>query len=551
MRIIIIGGVAAGTSAGAKARRNDESAEIVIYDKDTDISYSGCGLPYYIGDDSITREQIVPRTPSFFKKKYNIDVLTEHEVKMICPRGKYVEVRDIKSNKIFRDKYDKLVIATGASSFVPAIEGLNSDNHFVLRNVKSADRIRNYIKREKPETAVIIGTGFIGLEMAEAFTKRGIKVTLVEIEDRVMPSLDKDMSVHLREYLESKGLKIVTGVKPVGVRGFIGDSELVLDNKEIIQTDIILVAAGIRPRTELAKKAQIEIGKTGAIKVDSKMRTSNPDIFACGDCAESFFLLDSTPIYRPLGSTANKMGRITGESLFDKGLSFRGILGTGIFKVFDMAVAQTGLTESRAKEKSIDVAVCHNIKPDKTGYMGGTDMIIKGIANRKTGKLIGVQIIGEEGVDKRIDVFATAISLGAKVSDLFHLDLAYAPPFSTAKDPVMYTGMILENHIYNNRKLITVDDLSKEIFEGKEIRILDTRIEKQFENGHISDALSIPHECLRNECEKLPRDVTMVTYCNKGVTGNATQNILIGKGFENVYNLSGGYNFWKKTKENK
>lgn len=545
MRIVIIGAVAAGTSAAAKARRNSEDAQIVIYEMDFDISYSGCGLPYYIGDEKMTRKQIVPRDTKFFKEKYNVDIFTRHRVDKIIPKEKKLEITDLEKGKKFTDNYDKLVIATGAKSYIPQIEGLSDNDYFTLRNVFDADKIREYIDSDNPRKAIIIGTGFIGLEMAEALTKRNIKVTMVEVAENVMPALDNEVSFYIEEYLKKKNIRLYLNSKIESVRGSTGDIEVVLKDKTVLQSDFLLIAAGIKPETKLAENAGIKLGSTKAIWTDEKMQTSVKDIFACGDCAESFLLIDNSPIYRPLGSTANKTGRITGEALFGKSLSFRGILGTGIFKVFDLAVAQTGLTQKQAELSGYEIITANNIKPDRPEYMGGTNLFIKAVADKNTGRLLGVQIAGESGVDKRIDVFATAITFGALVSDLFHLDLAYAPPFSTTKDPVMYTGMILENAIYNDRKLISPQELIEKMALEKDIQIIDARVCKSYEKGHVENSINIPHEIFRNEKSKLDPDKLTVTYCNKGTTGNAAQNILINSGFKNVYNLSGGHECYK------
>lgn len=324
----------------------------------------------------------------------------------------------------------------------------------------------------------------------------------------------------------------------------------ILRRGAVLETDMVIVATGIRPNVELAQKAGIELGITGAIKVNNRMETSIKDIYACGDCAESYSLITGKPIYRPLGSTANKMGRIAGDSLTGGDLEFRGILGTGIFKIFDATVAQTGLTEKEALQEGYEVSVCHNIKPDKPEYFHGVEMLIKAAADRNSGKLLGVQIIGKAGVDKRIDIFATAITFGAKVQDLFYLDLAYAPPFSTTKDPVMYTGMILTNDIERNRRLITAEELEKKLVNGENVNIIDARVQKQYQQDHVEGATNIPHEVLREAAEELDKEKLTVTYCNKGVTGNAAQNILINKGFKQVYNLSGGHkNFAKVMKD--
>lgn len=552
MKIMIIGGVAAGTSAAAKARRNNEDAAIKLFDADSDISYSGCGLPYYIGTKIDSREQLVPRDAAFFKQKYNVDVYTQHQVLEIKPHDKTIIVQNMVTQEIFQESYDKLVVATGAKAVMPAIEGTDKQNVFYLRNVNNVDRIRKYVLTAKPQSAVIVGSGFIGLEMAENLITRGIAVTVVEMAEQVMPALDYDMGVYVADHLAEKGVQVIVRDSVIRLEGNPAVTKVILKSGKEIDADLVIMAVGVKPNIELAQKAGVELGTTGAIKVNLKMQTNITDIFACGDCAESYSVITQKPLYRPLGSTANKMGRIAGDQITGGDLEFRGILGTGIFKVFDMAVAQTGLTEKEAKKEGYEVVVCHNIKPDKPEYFDGHEMVIKAVADKNTGRMLGVQIVGTSGVDKRMDVFVTAITFGAKVEDLFHLDLAYAPPFSTTKDPVMYTGMILDNAIRRSRSLITPTDLQEEINKGEDIQIIDARINKQYKAAHVEGAVNFPQEQIRVSLDGLDKDKVTVTYCNKGVTGNAAQNILINHGFKKVYNLSGGYkNYSKNNKENK
>lgn len=547
MKILVIGAVAAGTSAAAKARRNDEQAEIKIFDMDSEISYSSCGLPYYIGTEVESRELLVPRDARFFKKKYNVDVYTKHQVLEINPAEKFLTVKNMETEEISHEAYDRLVVATGAKAVQPNVEGIKNANVFFLRNVGSAERIRNFILGKKPKNAVIVGSGFIGLELVENFMARGINVTVVEMADQVMASLDKDIAVYLEDYLREQGVNLILDDSVTGLEGDETVTKVVLKSGKTIDTDFVIMSAGVKPNVELAKNAGIELGITGAIKVNTKMQTSIEDIYACGDCAEGYSLITGKPVYRPLGSTANKMGRIAGDQITGGTLEFRGILGTGIFKVLDMTVAQTGLSEKEAVKEGYDIEVCHNIKPDKPEYYHGKEMVIKAVADRKTGRVLGAQIIGKSGVDKRIDVFVTAISFGAKAEDLFHLDLAYAPPFSTTKDPVMYTGMILDNAMNRNRRLITASVLKERMENGEDITVLDARAGLQYEQAHIDGAISMPHDRIREEIDSLDKDKTVVTYCNKGVTGNAAQNILINNGFKKVYNLSGGHSNYKKT----
>lgn len=543
MRIIIIGAVAAGTSAAAKARRNNEAAEIVIYEKDNYISYSGCGMPYYIGGEVENAKDLTPRDPAFFKSKYNVDIKILHEVIEIRPEDKTVIVKDLSTGDLITDYYHGLIVATGARAVVPQIKGVDLEQVFTLRNINDMNRIKSFINKNNPKTAVIVGTGFIGLEVCENLHHLNIQVTLLEKLPQVTPGLDPDMAVYVEEHLEKKGVRVLTDVS---VSEITGKSVILADGQEI-EADMVLLSTGVRPNTELAKMAGIEIGMTGAIKVNNKMETSHKDIYACGDCIEQFHVVTGKPVYRPLGSTANKTGRIAGDCITGGNLEFRGILGTGIFKIFDLAVAMTGLSQREAMQLGIDTVVCHNIKPDKPEYMGGKELIIKGIADKTDGRLLGVQIIGTEGVDKRIDVFVTAITFKAKVEDLFHLDLAYAPPFSTTKDPVMYTGMILENAIHRGRPLITGKQLDELMASGENYTLIDARVSAQYEKEHVKTAKGIPHGKLRDGLENIDKNTIAITYCNKGVTGNAAQNILINNGFNQVFNLSGGHKQYKKS----
>ncbi len=545
MKIVVIGAVAAGTSAAAKARRNDDQAQIVMYEKDQDISYSGCGLPYYIGNEVKEITELTPRDGDFFKKKYNIDVKTRHEVIEIIPSQKKIIVKDLILNEMFEDVYDKLVIATGAQSVVPKIPGIEKEHVFSLRNVQDAIRIKSFIKSNKPARAVIAGTGFIGFEMLENILNYNIDVSIVEMMNKITPNLDSDMATYLENLLAAKGIKILKGTKIQSI----SDIEVSLSEGKRLEADMVIMATGVRPNVALAKKAGIEIGSTGAIKVNADMSTNLEAIYACGDCIETFSQITGKRVYRPLGSTANKTGRIAGDSLTGGALRYQGNLSTGIFKLFDLTIASTGLSEHEAKEEGYDVVVNHNIKPDKPAYFHGEEMVIKGIADRVSGQLLGIQIIGTEGVDKRIDVFATLITYKAKVEDIFHLDLAYAPPFSTTKDPVHYTGMILDNAIHRGRRIITSEEVRN---NQEDIQIIDARSENDYaKKGHVDDAINHPHAKLRDAIQHLNPNKKTVTYCNKGVTGNAAQNILIHHGFKDVSNLSGGHKFYKGTNTSK
>ena len=544
MRIVIIGAVAAGTSAAAKARRNDDFSEIVIYEKDKDISYAGCGLPYFIGNEIKDIEELTPRDAKFFDEKYDITVKTQHEVMAINRVHKRLTIKNLVSGETFTDTFDKLILATGARPFVPKIEGIEQKHVFFLRNVQNALAIKAFIQEHKPKTAIIAGTGFIGFEVLENLLPWNIKVKVVELADKITPNLDADMATLLENKLTEKGIEIIKGTSITDIH----DDCVTLSNGKVEDAEMVILATGVRPNVDLAKTMGLRIGVTGALWVDDTMRTSHPDVYAAGDCIETYNSITKKAVYRPLGTTANKTGRIAGENITGGSMHYRGNLSTGIFKLFDLTIGSTGLSEVEARKEGFDIEVIHNIKPHRPSYFDGQEMVIKAIADRQSKELLGVQIIGTEGVDKRLDVFATLITYHAKVDDLFHLDLAYAPPFSTTKDPVHYTGMILDNAIERNRKILPNTELDK--VAG--LQIVDARTDKDYtKKGHVENAISMPHSELRKRINELDPKKPVVTYCNKGTTGNAAQNILLNRGFKQVYNLSGGHQFYKATRVKK
>ena len=540
MKIIVIGSVAAGTSVAAKARRNTEEAEIVVYDQGKDISYSVCGIPYKIGGEVDSVDRLTPRDAKWFKKRYDVSIFTEHRVTKVDHEAKKIQVKDLKTGEVTEDAYDVFVLATGAAPPTPPpFDQAEYDNVFHVRNIQDLREIESYSEANQPKKVLLIGAGFIGLEMTEQLVHKGWDVTIVQLENQVMPSMDADMAFRVEEVLMANGVHLHLGdtVKTIEGKGTV--KKVVTTNGATIETDIVILAAGVRPNTELAKEIGVTIGVTGAVAVNNKMQTNIQDVYAVGDVAESFSVITGKPIYRPLGSTANKMGRIAGDVITGGNLEHRGVLGTGIFRVFDLHVGQTGMTEKEAKAAGYAVEVLYNIKPDHAEYLGGKELIIKALADKATGRVLGAQVLGSQGVDKRIDVLATAITFKAKAEDLFHLDLAYAPPFATTKDPIHYTGMALDNALHGN-PLMTPARLVEMQQKGESIQVIDTRSAKDFEKSHVQDAIHVPLGELRARAGELSKDIPTVTYCNKGVTGNAAQNILINLGFKEVYNLSGG-----------
>ena len=540
MKIIVIGSVAAGTSVAAKARRNTEEAEIVVYDQGKDISYSVCGIPYKIGGEVDSVDRLTPRDAKWFKKRYDVSIFTEHRVTKVDHEAKKIQVKDLKTGEVKEDAYDVLVFATGAAPLTPPpFDQAEYGNDFHVRNIQDLREIESYSETNQPKKALLIGAGFIGLEMTEQLVQKGWDVTIVQLENQVMPSMDADMAFRVEEVLMANGVHLHLGdtVKTIEGKGTV--KKVVTTNGATIETDIVILAAGVRPNTELAKEIGVTIGATGAVAVNNKMQTNIQDVYAVGDVAESFSVITGKPIYRPLGSTANKMGRIAGDVITGGNLEHRGVLGTGIFRVFDLHVGQTGMTEKEAKAAGYAVEVLYNIKPDHAEYLGGKELIIKALADKATGRVLGAQVLGSQGVDKRIDVLATAITFKAKAEDLFHLDLTYAPPFATTKDPIHYTGMALDNALHGN-PLMTPARLVEMQQKGESIQVIDTRSAKDFEKSHVQDAIHVPLGELRARAGELSKDIPTVTYCNKGVTGNAAQNILINLDFKEVYNLSGG-----------
>ncbi|MFI3332203.1 MAG: FAD-dependent oxidoreductase [Rikenellaceae bacterium] len=532
MKIVVIGAVAAGTSVIAKARRNDEKAEIVAYTSGGDISYSGCGIPYYVGEEYIERDRLTPRDAAWFESRFNMKMNIYHKVVSVDVECKCITILNERSGKVTQDNYDKLVVTTGAR---PRKIGFEANNVLYVRSINNGDAIRRFIAENETKRALIIGSGYIGMEMAENLSNLGIEVTIIEMADR-FGRMDRALSRYVEAYLAKKGVKLLLNdsIETLSKDG----TTAVTKQGVAIESDMIVAAIGVTPNVEFLSSTGIELGAGGAIVVNEKLETSLPDIYAAGDCATVYSLQTGEQMYIPMGSTANKMGRILGDRLTGGDLTFKGVLGTSIFKIFDMAVASTGLSEEQARAKGYDIEVAYNLKPNQTEYLASSrQMVIKAVADRATKKLLGVEIIGENGVDKRIDVFVTLITLGATVDQLFHLDLAYAPPFSTTKDPVNYTGMILENAISGRAKLITPEELVKN--RGK-YTLIDVRSAKQYDAAHIEGAINIPLKQLRSRVAELDKSAKYVTYCNKGVTGNMGQNILLNNGFE-TYNLSGGH----------
>ncbi|BCS81028.1 FAD-dependent oxidoreductase [Anaerocellum diazotrophicum] len=542
MKIVIIGGVAAGASAATKARRTNEHAQIVLLEQGEYVSFANCGLPYYVGGTIPKRDSLLVVREELFRKRYNIDVRTLSQAIKINRSKKTVTVLDKRNNTTYEESYDKLIIATGARPFVlPFLKDCkNSYTCFTLYDV---DGIKETFSTTPIRKAVIIGAGYIGMELAEQLNLLGLDCTIVELKSSILPQFDKEMTNPVVYTLKEKGINIKTGVSVVDADVSDGVAKkLKLSNGEEVECDIVFQTAGVIPNVELAREAGLEVNR--GIVVNSKMQTSDPDIYAAGDAVEVKSIITGKNVWIPLAGPANKQGRVAGCNAAGGNLEFKGVIGSSIIKVFDWALAKVGLSEAECKDQGLDynVTIVHPLH--HAGYYpGGKQLTIKLIFDNSNGKIYGAQVIGKEGVDKRADVIATAIYAGLTVFDLENLDLVYAPPFSSAKDPVIMAGMTASNIIRGEVKNVLPDKVF-EFLENPEYLILDVRTPEEYEFGHIKGAINIPVDDLRSRLNELPKDKKIIVYCGVGFRSYHGCLILKGSGFE-CLNMSGGWTSWK------
>ncbi len=533
MKLIVIGGVAAGASAAVKARRTSEDWEIVIYEKGDYISYANCGMPYYIGNVIKNREDLLVVTPAYLKRRFNIEVKTKHEVLKIKPEQKRVIIKDISSGSVFEDKYDKLIIATGAVPVIP--DSIKDERVFSLYTLSDMDRIKRFIEENKPEKALVLGGGFIGIEMAENLKTLGMKVTIVEKMPQILPPFDTEMAQIVKLKLLKSGINVITSAGVEKVEG----KTAILENGMSIDFDIAIASLGVKPNSKLALEAGISVGLRDSIKVNRFMETSIKDVLAAGDVVENFYRINNEPTWIPLAGSANKQGRIAGYNAvsLDK-KEYKGTLGTAIAKFENCVFATTGFNERKMMQEGSDYICFYLVSGDHADYYPGSKtMYIKVIGDKK-GRILGAQIVGEEGVDKRIDVFASAIYAGLTFEDLESLDLAYAPPFSSAKDPVIVAGMIGNNIIKGE-----MPSLSKLDNSVNDAVIIDVRTKKEYERGCFEGAINMPIDEFRNKIEELDvyRGKRIIVNCATGYRSYIVTRQLLNRGFKDVYNLSGGY----------
>lgn len=541
-RLVVIGGVAAGTKAASKARRENPEMEIVIITKDRDISYAGCGLPYFLSGVIKEKSELVVRGPEEFKVEQNITVLTKREAININPEKKRVTYIEIDTGKEENIDYDYLVIATGASPFFPPIPGIDLKNIYPLRTVEDAQQIRQLVDGDSIKEAVVVGAGFVGLEAAENLAIKGIKTTVLEMGPFVLPGYDEEMSLYIKNYLKEKGLNVQTGIR---VESFLGDEDgkvtKVKAGEQIINAQCVIWAAGVRPNVGLAEKTGIKLGPTRTIAVNEFQESNIPDIYAVGDCAENINLITQEPVWYPMGSTANKTGRIAGLNIGKEKKDYLpGVLGTSVIKLFELQAARTGLTEKQAREHGYDVETVIVPANDRAHYYPGyRQIIIKLIADKKERKILGAQIVGEGTVDKPIDIIVTLISCGGTVEQMTRLDLAYAPPFSMALSSNILAAHVLLNKLDSRMQGINPREFFK-VKDNEDIILLDVRTEVEYLIKSIPGSLNIPADQLKERVHELDPAKKIVVVCRIGRKAYQNLQTLRTLGFSNTAILEGG-----------
>ena len=544
-KILIVGGVAGGASAAARLRRLDESAQIIMFERGDYISFANCGLPYYIGGAIKNRQALLLQTPDSFNQRFNVDVRIASEVIRIDRRKKEVEVLESATSKKYVEKYDILILSPGAAPVQPPIPGVESSRIFTLRNVADMDRIDGFINAHNPAKAIVIGAGYIGLEMVENLCHRGLSVELVEMLDQVMPVLDKEMAYFLHQHLREQGVTLRLGKRVSSFHEHGSSLQVTLNNGTELDCDFAMLAIGVRPETKLAEDAGLEIGNQSGIKVHENLQTSDPDIYAIGDAIEvkNYVLGDAALI--PLAGPANKQGRMVADNICGGNRKYDGTQGTAILKVFDLTVAMTGASEKALAKSDLEYEKLYLHPAQHAGYYpGARQMHIKLLFAKPSGRILGAQIVGANGVDKRIDVIAVAIRAGMTVFDLQELELAYAPPYGSGKDPVNIAGYAAANILDGTVKVKHFNELKKDDF------VLDVRTPGEFVRGTVPNAKNIPVDRLRDKLDELPKDKIIHAYCGVGIRSYIACRILDQNGFD-VRNLPGGYITYRSMTDNR
>ena len=543
MKVIIVGGVAGGATAAARIRRLDERAEIVVFERSGFISYANCGLPYYIGDVITDAEELTLQTPESFYSRFRVDMRVHHEVTAIHPEKKTVSVKNLKTGEKFEESYDKLILSPGAKPTKPRFPGADLDKVFTLRTVEDTLRIKNYINENHPQSVVLAGGGFIGLELAENLCELGMNVTVVEYAKQLMSPFDLDMAAFIHNEMRKHGVKLVLGRAVEGLEEKDDGIKVLLRDDASLHADMVVLAIGVTPDTVLAKDAGLELGIKGSIIVNDRMETSIPDIYAAGDAVQVKNFVTGEDALISLAGPANKQGRIIADNVCGLDSRYKGSQGSSVIKVFDMTAALTGINERTAKAMGIDADTVILSPMSHAGYYpGGKVMTMKVVFEKGSYRLLGAQIVGYEGVDKRIDVLATAIRAGMKATDLKELDLAYAPPYSSAKDPVNMAGFMIDNIANGVLKQWHLEDVENLPRDGS-VTLLDARTVGEYAQGHIEGFKNIPVDELRERLDEVEKGKPVYVICQSGLRSYIASRILEGNGYT-AYNFAGGFRFY-------
>ena len=543
MKVVIVGGVAGGATAAARIRRLDEQAEIVVFERSGYISYANCGLPYYIGGVIEDPEELTLQTPESFFSRFRIQMKVRHEVTAIHPDRKTVAVRNLETDEAFEERYDKLLLSPGAKPVRPDLPGIDSGRVFTLRTVEDTFRIKDYVNENKPRSAVMVGGGFIGLEVAENLRDLGMEVTIIQKPRQLMSPFDSDMASFIHAEMRRHGVKLALGYSSEGFEEKNGGIDVLLKDSAPVHADMVILAIGVTPESSLAKDAGLALGLKGSILVNDRMETSVTDIYAVGDAVQVKNYVTGEDALIALAGPANKQGRIAADNICGGDSRYQGSQGSSVIKVFDMTAAITGINETNARKSGLDTEAVILSPMSHAGYYpGGKVMTMKVVFEKETYRLLGAQIVGYEGVDKRIDVLATAIHAGMKATQLKDLDLAYAPPYSSAKDPVNMAGFMVENIANGILKQWHLEDADRLPRDGS-VTLLDTRTVEEFAHGHIDGFFNIPVDELRERLGELDKRKPVYVICQSGLRSYIACRILAGNGFD-CYNFSGGFRFY-------
>ena len=543
MKVVIIGGVAGGATAAARIRRLDEQAEIIVFERSGYISYANCGLPYYIGDTITDPEALTLQTPESFFSRFQITMKVRHEVTAIHAERNIVSVKNLETGAEFEERYDKLLLSPGAKPSLPPVPGTDIDRLFTLRTVEDTFLIKDYINKKNPRSVILAGGGFISLELAENLRHLGMEVTIIQRPKQLMNPFDEDMASFIHSEMRSHGIRLLLGHTVEGFDETESGVRVLLKEEAPLSADMAVLAIGVSPDTRLAEIAGLKLGIKNSIIVNEQMETSVPNIFAVGDAVQVKHFVSGEDSLISLAGPANKQGRIAADNICGKDSRYSGSQGSSIIKVFNMTAAVTGLNEKSAKKAGLSVDKVILSPMSHAGYYpGGKVMTMKVVFEKETYRLLGAQIVGYEGVDKRIDVLATAIRAGMKATDLNELDLAYAPPYSSAKDPVNMAGFMIENIASGQLKQFHLEDINDLPLDGS-VTLLDARTEGEFSRGHVTGFINIPVDQLRENLNKLPKDKPVYVMCQSGLRSYIACCILKGEGYD-AYNFSGGYRFY-------